>query len=297
MNKIAFIGNSEPPDKLLEIFKKMTPGSSGIWKNLIGVDNYKDADYFAVIDYIPYNVKISEKKCVFLGAHPQTLKAYRSFRAYNGIKMYDCKHIFGFGEWWIKYNYDYLKALQPITKTKQLGCIVSNADVDKSHFVRKEWLRRFTSREDLKDFDLHGRIVPDTSMTKFYKGVCGSPDYRGSAISSGNNHMIGKEEVYEQHKYMLEFDNIGTHYFSERIFDCLLLWGMPIYFGGKFVHEYIPKDSFKYLSIEESGDDVLNIINNNTYENNIDEIAKARNILLDKLQIWPRVHEAIFGES
>lgn len=303
MKKIAFIGNNEPPAKLLDIFRKQTPGRLGVWKNLKGVDNYKDADYFGVIDYLPSDVRgqVDESKCVFLGAHPETLRAYRDMSNYKGLKMFDCKHAFGFGEWWLAYDYDYLKALGQIAKTRPLGCIMSNAETDKSHLLRKDWLRRFTARiynESLKaDFDLYGRIVPDTDQMKsFYREVCGSWDPRGAAASGGNDHMSGKERVLEQHKYMLEFDNIGTHYFSERVFDTILMWGMPIYFGGTKLHEYLGDNAFRYLDITGNGLDVQNIVYSRFYEDHIEDLAKARTLLLDKYQLWPRIHEAIFGE-
>jgi len=211
--------------------------------------------------------------------------------------MYDLKHHFGFGEYWIKYDYDYLKALQPTHKPKKLACIMSNADTQEYHKKRLNWLERVTNKKDLA-FDLYGRLNPRTdSIKEYYKGPCGSYDARGSASSGGNDHMSGKEPIYEQHQYMLEFDATGANYFSERIFDCLLLWSMPIYWGGSNLHKYIPKESFHYLNIESDGEDVMQIINSGSYEKNLDAIKNARTILLDHLQIWPRIHSAIYGRN
>ena len=108
--------------------------------------------------------------------------------------------------------------------------------------------------------------------------------------------MSGKEFVYEQYKYVIEFDAEGENYFSERIFDAFLLYSMPFYWGGKNLHRYIPKNSFKYLDFKRKGADIISIINNTTfYEDNIKNIKEARNLLLNKLQIWPRVHKIIFN--
>lgn len=306
MKKIAFVGNGEPPDKLLELFSRFTPGRSGIWRNLQGVNNYRDADVYGVIDWLPSNLGIDETKCIFLGAHPETLRAYRDMSNYRGIAQLDCKREIGFLEWWINYDYDTLMNLQPVQKVKTLSCIMSNANSDLSHTKRKNWLQRFTDRTDLhyvvdgklNTFDLYGRIVPFTeNMKKFYLGPCGSSDARGAALSGGNDHMSGKEDVYLQHKYSLEFDNVGKYYFSERVLDSMLLWDMPIYWGGQGVHLVLPEKSFRYLNIEGNGEDVLRIINSNFYEENLDSLAKARQILLNELQIWPRIHKIVFGES
>lgn len=299
MKKVAFVGNSETPEKLLELFRKMTPGNSGIWKNLQGVASYKEADYFAVIDWLPPNLGIDESKCVFLGAHPETMQAYRNMSNYKGLKMYDCRHTIGFLEWWIKYDYDFLSKLEPPTKTKQVCAIVSNANTQSYHKDRLSWLDRFTNliATQKQEFNLYGRIVPFTEpMKKVYRGPCGSLDARGFA-ASGNDHMTGKEEVLLEHKYIIEFDATGSNYFSERVLDDMLLWCMPIYWGGKSVHNYLPSKSFQYFDIIINGADVLDIINSNFYEEHIEDLRQARNLLLNKYQLWPRVHEAIFGEA
>lgn len=298
MKTISFVGNSEPPQKLLELFKKFTPNQFGIWGELKGEPHY-DTDYHAVIDYIPDNLKniIKEEKTVYLGAHPETMRAYRDMSGYKGLKMYDLKHEFGFGEYWIKYDYDYLKNLKPIQKKYPLGAIVSNADTQSYHKARIKWLERFTNKDNLS-FDLYGRINPKTeNMKQYYRGACGSYDPRGAASSDGNDHMSGKEPIYETHKYMIEFDATGQHYMSERVFDCLLLWSMPIYWGGQGVQKYLPSGCFHSLNIDADGEDVLNIINGTSYEDNLEAIAKARNIILDELLIWPRVHKAIWGRT
>ena len=295
MNKLAFVGNSEPPAKLLELFRKQTPGNSGCWGNLQGIDNYEQADYFGVIDVIPNDLRnrIREDKCVFLGAHPETMQAYRDMSSYKGIKMYDLKYNSGFLEWWIKYDYDMIKALQPPTKTEVLGAIVSNARTQVYHTKRLDFLERFCYNVD--KFNLYGRINPTGSLIKHYKYACGSIDARGASASGGNDHMSGKEEVYLQHKYMIEFDATGEHYFSERVLDCLFLWSLPIYWGGNALPKYLPEGSYFLLDINGNGDDIKSLIKTDFYERNIDNIAKARNILLDELQLWPRIHQAIYS--
>ena len=294
MKNLAFVGNGEPPAKLLEIFRKQTPGSKGIWGQLRGVDNYREADYFAVIDCLPGNVQIPESKCVFLGAHPETMHAYRDMSNYKGIAMLDCKHTVGFLEWWIKRDYDFLNALQPPTKTQVLGAIVSDANSQNYHTKRRSWLERFCSTNP-EQFNLYGRIKPWNNLTKYYKGSCGSTDSRGAAVTGGNDHMSGKEDVYLNHKYMIEFDATGANYFSERILDCMLLWAMPIYWGGSGVHKYLPENSFRYLNIDGNGVDAVAIAKSSFYEDHIADLTRARHILLNELQLWPRIHSSIFG--
>jgi hypothetical protein len=294
MSKIAFLGNAEHPSRLLETFRKMTPGKSGKWGQLEGTGNIEEADYFACIDRIPsdYRSKVREDKCITLGAHPESVRAYQNMASFRTLAKFDCAETIGFLEWWIKYDYDYLSALQPMTKTKLLGTIVSNAETDNSHRVRKAYLQRICQAYSGK-LDVYGRIIPTGSVVANYKGACGNPC--GSA--SIGDYWSGKEAVYESYKYMLEFDNVGENYFSERVLDCMLLWAMPIYWGGKGVHKVLPDTSFRYINIDGNGEDVMEVVNSDFYEKNIDSLAKSRDILLNQLQLWPRVHAAIYGVS
>jgi hypothetical protein len=296
VKNLAFYGNGEPPARLLDIWRKQTPGSKGVWGQLRGVDNFREADYVMCVDNLPPPNVFPHSKCVVLNAHPESLKGpFRDMSGYKCLAKIDAREGFGFGEWWIKYDYDTLKAMPAPTKKKRLGCIMSNADTDASHLKRRAWLERFTKNDEL-DFDLHGRIKPWTpQMQRYFRGVCGSWDPRGAAASGGNDHMSGKEQVYLDHKCMLEFDNVGRYYFSERVFDCMLLWAMPIYWGGQGLHEYVPHESFRYLNIDGGGEDVLSVVRSDFYETHLSDLARAREALLDELQLWPRTHKLIFG--
>jgi hypothetical protein len=298
MKNLAFIGNGEPPEKLLEIFRKMTPGRSGVWGQLKGVDNYKDADFFAVIDYLPVHLRnvVDESKCVFLGAHPETMSAYRNMDGYKGLKMYDCKKTLGFLEYWLKFDYDYLKDLKPPIKTKTLVCIMSDANSQPYHKIRRAWLEKFCDKYGNK-IDVYGRINPWGSIVSSFKGPCGSKDPRGAAVSGGNDHMSGKEEIYEQYRFAIEFDAPGDNYFSERLADAFLMWCFPIYWGGKSLYKYFSIGCYNYLDENKFGEDVIDIIDEECYLRALPYISEARDLILDKYQIWARVHEAIFGES
>lgn len=288
--KICFLGNSETPTNLLKIFSKMTPQRSGKWGQLEGIGNIDEADYFVTVDRIPRELrdKIPENKTIFLGAHPETSNGYQDMNSFNAFAKFDCKKEVGFLEWWINYDYDYLSNLKPMVKTKLLGTIVSDANTVKSHNLRRQYLERFCNMYP-NQLDIYGRIIAWGSLVSHYKGVCGQTN---KAIG---DYWSGKETVYEQYKYMLEFDSIGKYYFSERVLDCMLLWAMPIYWGGLNVHLVLPENSFRYFNIDGNGEDIIDIINSNFYEEHLDDLAKARNILLNEQQLWAKIHKAIFG--
>ena len=163
-----------------------------------------------------------------LPALTETCRAYANTSQYEGrcFARIDVKDHVGLLEWWIDYDYDTLKAMQPPPKPKSLACIMSNNDTHADHKSRLRWLHRFTSRYNLP-FDLYGRIKPNSdAVQSCYRGELGR--WNGEP---GGGHMAGKEQVYLEHKYAIEFDIRGVNYFSERILDAMLLWAMPIYWG------------------------------------------------------------------
>jgi len=71
------------------------------------------------------------------------------------------------------------------------------------------------------------------------------------------------------------------------------MWCMPLYWGGTNVEDFLPADSFRYIDINGDGSDVMDIVNSDFREKHLDAIAEARDLLLNKYQIWPRLHSVI----
>jgi hypothetical protein len=283
MRKIAFLGNGETPARLLQLFSRMTPGCHGIWQDLQGVEDVSEADYVVAIDRFPARPDVPVSKRILLGAHPEGVINHNAMHGEEAFKIVSMANTFGFGEWWIKHDYDYLSRLEPPFKTAQLGAIVSDSNTVSAHRLRRAFLERFC-RYHPGVLDLYGRIKPWGALTSYYCGPL------GQASSSGGQYWFGKEPVYKRYRYMLEFDVVGEHYFSERVFDCLLLWALPIYSGGAGISRYLPEESFRRLVLTGNGDEVAEWAKDDTcYVSSLPAIAEARDILLNKLQLWPRV--------
>lgn len=286
--KVCFLQTELPNEQVLNTLKKMTPGRSGKWKDMVGVTSIKEADYCVIIDYTIQDVPA--EKAIYIGAHPRSIPhAYINMDDKQCFAKLDCEKVFGFGEWWIEFDYDYLSKLGKPKKVNKLCSIVSNVDTFYNHKARRAWLARFVETK-LNEFNLYGRIEPFTDRMRYY--------YRGK-LNSDKDHMGGKEEKLLKHKYVIEFDNDAPdgHYFSERVFDDLLMWCMPIYWGGGNLHKYIPKESFRYLDINDSGESVYTVLEEDPYSRSMEAIAEARNLLLNKWQIWPRVYNTIKGTN
>jgi hypothetical protein len=110
-------------------------------------------------------------------------------------------------------------------------------------------------------------------------------------------HWTGKE-VLADYRYSIEFDNgPTTHYFSERVYDSMLLWAMRLYWGGTTMHEYLPENSFRYIDIVDDSDQgalvTIDIINSDFREQHLEDLAVARDLLLNKHQMWPALYEVV----
>jgi hypothetical protein len=66
---------------------------------------------------------------------------------------------------------------------------------------------------------------------------------------------------------------------------------MPLIWGATNVEEYLPKDSFSYIDIYGTGKDILGISKSDVRERNLGAIREARQLLLNKYQLFARVHE------
>ena len=301
MVKICFFQSEIPHDRLLDTFRKMTPGRSGTWKDVTAVTSPDAADYHVVVDETKF--KVDPKKAIYIGGHPTSCTGYSDFEDRGGyVAKIDLAHEPGFGEWWLRADYDELSNLQPPKKTKDLTCILSNTRVFDYHKRRIQFMVEFCSKYPTR-VDLYGRIQiqdGESSLHNSYKGVAGIQEGVSSYL---DRYWYGKRRCIEPYRYSLEFDmgrspemGICENYFSERFYDSMLLWTMPIYYGGTNIEKYLPPNSFRYIDIfnpNHTPEYVIDIVNSDFREEHISDIAEARNLLLNKYQIWPRLHSII----
>lgn len=290
--KVCFIYDPEPNEKFLNILKKMTPGRSGLYKNIQGVTTIEEADYCVVIDSTTQLVPFD--KTIMLQAHPSPLyykDGYANSDKIKGKYIISLDVETAFGEWWLDADYDSLRASQPMVKTKKLCCIISNARNIPGHKDRIAFLEKLCSQHPGM-VDVYGRIKPtadEPGIRASYKGQLG-PDF------SLDTYWFGKDAILSQYEYSLELEAlVAPNYFSERIYDSMLMWTVPISWGCPNMDEYFGAESDSWWMIDIStdyvGSQIEKILDGDFYS--VADLSKARDLLLDKYQIWAKVHDYI----
>lgn len=153
-------------------------------------------------------------------------------------------------------------------KTALCSWITSGIDRSERHRQRLAFLRSL--REQEIDFDLYGRNLPDWA----------------NAYGTVNNKWYAMAPYY----YNLAIENYADNawYVSEKLWDSLLAWCLPIYYGGSAADKLLPPGSFLRLpSLDEKG---LAFIKEVTATPDYwyaarDAIAEARQVILHELNL------------
>jgi hypothetical protein len=170
--------------------------------------------------------------------------------------------------WYLNNSFQDLNEMPPPIKMKPCSWITSGIDRTENHRKRLDFLKLLRSHK--LTFDLYGRDLPSWSQAKGKLG----------------NKWYGMAPYY----YNLAIENYAENdwYVSEKLWDSLLSWCLPIYYGGSAADKLLPSGSFLRLpSLDEKGlayiQDV--IATPDAWYEAKDAIAEARQIILHKLNL------------
>lgn len=305
--RVYFICQWENSISLLTKLKKNTPNEEGIWKNIIGINNIENADYIVILDDLPYEMlnkgkeafedKLSTKdklihfqrensailnKCNKSWYQKDILPTLKHYYSYEN----DFFYIFTTPHFLNK-TYDQLKSLKYHPKNNNISCIISNKNLDPTYENRIKFITEYSNKYK-NSIDIYGRGWT-TELKTNYRGSLDSYHQESSSNSSKYDGLIS-------YKYSICLENYPKEKVtSEKITDSLLCWTLPIYSGSTVTNKYYPVNSF-YL---------IDISNNNTFEltkkisetpitnKNIKAMEKARNLILDKYNIWEQIYQII----
>lgn len=268
--------NYEFPDLL-----RQTPGNSGKWGDLeFACNSVKKCDYVVVLNQPGKDIHttcLDGGKIMIVQEPPYERNNFLKyhFRFYDTI-------IAGFGSdenfkiinmpaalpWHIGKSYDELIGLQPGSKKDKVSWITSNNSFYPQHKTRLDFINYLKSKQF--DFDLFGR---------------------------GFHPIEDKFDGIYPYKYTIAAENyIGDDYFTEKISDAFLSWSMPIYSGCRNISRYFPEGSLIKVDLnkpEEALEIIKQAIADKLWDKNIDAIKEAREMVLNKYQLFPMVADLI----
>ena len=286
VKKIYFAPNwGLSSEQMLDDYRHQTPGCSGVWEDIEAVTNPDDADFLVIQDEC--------NKGLWDKFEPEQ-RLYFSREALTPDSIYkysdeECKHFSFWDEtgmlwtkWWypnkfsggINMTYDELVDLEPVGGSKKISCILSNKEMCTGHIKRKRFVFDMMSKK--RGFmDLYG----------------GTPSANSSLVEDD------KRSGLLNYMYHLAFDNQNNikDFFGTQFTDAILTWTVPIFWGGAELDKYFPEGSYETFDVDDPKeiDRIVDIVESEDYESRIPALKDARDLILNKYNMWPVIKDAI----
>jgi hypothetical protein len=275
MRNIRIIKNWNYPNIM-----RQSPGDTGKWDdNYFTIDPINCCDAVVVFNHITQNSLINCKSGLIIGLMQEPpVEEYKWLfdGFHNFTNVYTPQLDPGWSNiinshgalpWHVNKNYDFLKSYQFGPKPFKLSCVSSNDYKRPGQIARVDFLSYIKDKVKL--------------------------DYWGK----GFNEIQDKWDGLAPYQYSIAIENYsGPYYWTEKISDCFLSFTMPIYYGCTNIFDYFPKESIISIDIlkpDEAVEIIQEAISSDLYLKNQEAIKYARNLVLEKYQIFPFISEII----
>ncbi|MBQ0908398.1 hypothetical protein KBJ98_06760 [Flavobacterium sp. F-328] len=253
--------------------KRQTPNHSMQWGRFTFTEDTIDTcDYLIILEYPKddFSIKVNKNNILHVCLEPPNeVSKYRQY-ANKNVKLIfnqlDIKknNILSHGAlpWHIDKDFDFLNRLkvESLTKENTIVWITSNQRSSKGHTMRMDFLEN---------------IKPLSFVRLYGRGICPVAD---------------KWDVLSTSKYAIAYENFESdYYWTEKIVDCFLSYTMPLYFGCNAIEDFFPKDSFIQIDPKDKHIKLFlkEIATSTKWEENLDAIVKARELILNEYQLFP----------
>lgn len=195
--------------------------------------------------------------------HPNVIFSQPGLPWHVGRRVINGKNV-GFSK-----GYNELKAIKHFKKDKLIAVISSDKAFYPGHVKRLKFVRKLAKQERF-DIDIFGR---------------------------GINDIEDKWDAIARYKYHVAIEN-STYpdYFTEKLTDAFLGGSYPFYYGCTNIFDYFQKGSLAVIDIinfERAIEIIDNAMRNEFYEKSIEKIQAARDLVLDKYNIFSLITNLI----
>lgn len=170
--------------------------------------------------------------------------------------------------WYVNVSFRELNEAPPPEKHSPCSWITSGIDRTESHRQRLAFLQTLQASD--VPVEVYGRGLPPGTRTA--------------------GELSNKWSGLAPYTYNLAIENFADNdwYASEKLWDALLAWCLPIYYGGGAADKLLPPGSFLRLpSLDEKGIDYIREVtaSPDAWEEAKGAIAEARQIILHQLNL------------
>ncbi len=169
----------------------------------------------------------------------------------------------------INRDYDDFKDMHTLPKSKLMSVITSSKDFTEGHQKRLNFVRRLKDYFG-EDIDVFGRGIREV-------------DDKWDAISPYKYHIALENSAY-------------PHYWTEKLGDVYLSGAYPIYYGCPNLEDYFPAGSYTRINIDDV-EGAISVteacIREQRYEASADKVIEARNLVLDRYNLFALIAELI----
>ncbi|MCE7979646.1 MAG: hypothetical protein DYG89_00525 [Caldilinea sp. CFX5] len=258
---------------------RQTQEEKGIWEDIqFTLDPVRNCDYTLVLNYPSEDTTVqcpsqhiwaiiqeppNEKFTWMHRGDISFSRVYTSDPGLNGLRYIHSQPAVA---WHVNRSYDFLMKCGPPQKEYRLSWITSNISAFQGHRKRLAFLQQLQGR---LTFDLYGR---------------------------GFHYIEDKWDGLAPYRYSIVVENFSNpYYWSEKLADCFLTWTMPIYYGCTRITEFFPKEALVQIDIADplAAEKINEIIDSNMWEERFDAIAHARQLVLNRYQLFPFVTQEI----
>jgi hypothetical protein len=274
-------------------FSQQTPGESLCWGNYqfyINDVDIKECDFWVVYEGLKFKeeAEVPISNLLLITTEPPNFKKY-SKKYLNQFTTVRCAHDYishkniisshpalpwhigrrVHGDTNLSFNksYDKLVNYTPTKKTGLLSTLTSDKAFTKEHVQRLEFVKGL--KEKFKnDIEVYGRGIRDI-------------EDKWDAIAPYKYHVVIENGCFRD-------------YWTEKISDAFLANAFPFYVGCPNLKDFFPESSFMELDINDLNgayEKIKFAIDNDYYEHSISSRAIARDLCLNKYNLFPEIVE------
>jgi hypothetical protein len=257
MKKISFRCSwGQSNNELIQRYSTMTPNDKPLWKNICATE--ENPDCFIALQ-LP---NFSKSNIIHFRREPDLIKKWPKNIKGKNVYDYSTNEKFHVCTWWLQKSYDELTSLKYSPRD-----LISAVSSDKY-----PWRYKYIQE-----------------ATKHNPKIIG----RGSPLDGKRINLEDRTSLLLDSSMSICIENSSQpNYFTEKIIDALLAWCMPLYWGCPNIEDFFPEGSYRLIDIK-SPEMISDLINQPITSAEINAMHEARNLILNKYNIWECIYKTL----